>query len=621
ADLHRVLGQVRYPAIAQTLAVRTDAAGTIAVRTPVEDATLDAIAGPLDSATVAWIGATLMPAVLAAGPATRGALRAADVGLDAAGHPILAPLIEPVERLSVDATRSVAPESFDGRAPDGAAGLYGLGVLLYRLATGQSPASSGGSRGARIPPPPPSAVRHGIPPELDAAILRLLSADPGQRPGALPVLQDLAGPPVDLRARGAGPPQIRAGTDALATSGGAVRTTRTSRDDDDPGGLVLIPADELARLDPSARSYAAGVANLPLQVVDGLAEQRLPLVLATTAGRAAAAERATALARSTGLPIRPATPSAIPGWLVLAVASGAAAIPAVVGLVFLAIGWLPVAIVAWVVAALAVLAGALGARRRGRIRSDHAAGTAALARIREGRSAREGDGLLGPAWDRLARIRIEVARADLPLAASADLRGALKELEARLEALAQVGETARRTLRQVDLSALRTRLATLVAKPDDAGPAGTARRAERDRLARTVADLEAVEARSAAVGPEAHRIVDALGEIGAVLAQLGGDDEAGMSRVDRAARKAREAATPAPSDRVELPTAAGPDLGTDPGTGLATGLEHDIALPRADHAGEQLAERVSTERTSAERTSAETVPAAPRPIPPRVTEG
>jgi hypothetical protein len=83
----------------------------------------------------------------------------------------------------------VAPEMIEGRGTEPRSDLYSLGVVLFEVLTGQRPFS------AETPfallrmhsnqePPAPSRVRPGIPPVLDAIVLRLLRKDPGERPAS-----------------------------------------------------------------------------------------------------------------------------------------------------------------------------------------------------------------------------------------------------------------------------------------------------------------------------------------------------------------------------------------------------------------------------------------------------
>jgi hypothetical protein len=584
-QLHEALRQARDPALAQTFEVRQEGTRRLAVRAALETPTLDALRGPLDSPVVAWLGAVLLPAVLAAGPATRGALRAGDIGIDARGNPVLAPWIEPLTRVALGSTRAVAPEcfepgSFEGRPPDGAAGLYGLGVLLYTLATGREPPTIG-TRSSRAPPPPPSALRHGIPEQLDRAILRLMSPSPGERAGALPWLQELAGPAVDLRtllrSSIAGPASVEVKTTVSATRapGGTLAGARGGtlggsssppRAEEAPGGLVLVSASSLAGLDPAARSLIAALARLPIATVDALANAGLPVVLETRAGRGAAMARAIELARTTGLPVEHGSNTTVPAWVWLVTALVASALPAGIGAVMLLMGLIPVAVVAFVVAGLGVGAGALVARSAGRPRALHRAGTQALLQAQASVQERDAQGWLAPQWGRVATLRLQLAQSDLPLAAAADLRGALKDIEARLQKLAEAGQTADRTLRQVDLTALRTKLATLQRRAEDPQV-----RAERDRLARTVADLEVVEATRTRLASEAASVDALLAEIGAALGQAGPDmDEVALDRLSEVARSAARlpvAVAPVVPPMVEPGPEPAPEPAPEPGPG------------------------------------------------------
>jgi predicted ATPase/DNA-binding SARP family transcriptional activator len=88
----------------------------------------------------------------------------------------------------------LAPELALGQAYDGRADLYSLGVILYELTTGVMPFRGDHplaviSQHLHAPPVPPRARDEGIPPALDALILRLLSKDPQERPASAAEVQ------------------------------------------------------------------------------------------------------------------------------------------------------------------------------------------------------------------------------------------------------------------------------------------------------------------------------------------------------------------------------------------------------------------------------------------------
>jgi tetratricopeptide (TPR) repeat protein len=83
----------------------------------------------------------------------------------------------------------LAPELALGQAYDGRADLYALGVMLYELVTGRLPFMADDpvaviSQHLHAPVVPPRARDEGIPPALDALILRLLSKDLQERPAS-----------------------------------------------------------------------------------------------------------------------------------------------------------------------------------------------------------------------------------------------------------------------------------------------------------------------------------------------------------------------------------------------------------------------------------------------------
>jgi tetratricopeptide (TPR) repeat protein len=113
-------------------------------------------------------------------------------------------------RLTADGTilgtvQYIAPEQALGKALDGRADLYALGVMLYELTTGRLPFEGGDSvailmQHLQAPVVPPRTHNPEIPLALDALIVRLLAKQPEDRPASAAevrqVLERLAeGPP------------------------------------------------------------------------------------------------------------------------------------------------------------------------------------------------------------------------------------------------------------------------------------------------------------------------------------------------------------------------------------------------------------------------------------------
>lgn len=94
--------------------------------------------------------------------------------------------------------RYTSPERFDGGAITPAADVYSLAILGYELLTGTTPygdrpAASIVAAHMRESPRPLEELRPGIDPELAALLLRCLSKNPSDRPGALFLARSLSG--------------------------------------------------------------------------------------------------------------------------------------------------------------------------------------------------------------------------------------------------------------------------------------------------------------------------------------------------------------------------------------------------------------------------------------------
>ncbi len=80
----------------------------------------------------------------------------------------------------------IAPEQIEGRPVDARTDVYALGCVLYQALTGEVPFvrdSEVSKLWAHIsePPPAPSHRRPGVPPALDAVVVRAMAKDPAQR--------------------------------------------------------------------------------------------------------------------------------------------------------------------------------------------------------------------------------------------------------------------------------------------------------------------------------------------------------------------------------------------------------------------------------------------------------
>jgi serine/threonine-protein kinase len=91
----------------------------------------------------------------------------------------------------------VAPETAEGRPTDARSDLYSLGIVFYEILTGRRPFIAETpfatlKKHCMEPPEPPSKVNAGVPKELEAIVLKLLSKSPDERhPSAEELLIEL----------------------------------------------------------------------------------------------------------------------------------------------------------------------------------------------------------------------------------------------------------------------------------------------------------------------------------------------------------------------------------------------------------------------------------------------
>jgi serine/threonine-protein kinase len=99
----------------------------------------------------------------------------------------------------------MAPEAASGAGAAAPADVYGAGVVLYELLTGEAPFTGGppaavALRHLRETPRPPRELVPGIPPGLEAAVLAALAKDPQARPDAQELRAQLLAGPVEATA-------------------------------------------------------------------------------------------------------------------------------------------------------------------------------------------------------------------------------------------------------------------------------------------------------------------------------------------------------------------------------------------------------------------------------------
>jgi serine/threonine protein kinase len=87
---------------------------------------------------------------------------------------------------TVGSPNYMSPEQVRGEPVSHQTDIYSLGVVMYRLLTGQSPYNAKDlaqlyQQILHTPPVPPTQIRSDLPPQLDRIVLRALQKDPAQR--------------------------------------------------------------------------------------------------------------------------------------------------------------------------------------------------------------------------------------------------------------------------------------------------------------------------------------------------------------------------------------------------------------------------------------------------------
>lgn len=185
----------------------------------------------------------------------------------------------PDEALSAPAYLS--PEQCSGLAVDARSDIYGLGAVLYELATGRPPFVVGSVAEAtqqhlHSQPVPPRSLNPAIPPPLEALILRCLAKQPAERfsnagelLGALRLLGDQQAVRQSNPAPGAVPDPLLAGLLGVAAAAPTRQTGEPVRVEVAQEPVVLTPGAQglvtvrIVNRSPNADAFSLAVEGVP----------------------------------------------------------------------------------------------------------------------------------------------------------------------------------------------------------------------------------------------------------------------------------------------------------------------------------------------------------------------
>ena len=228
---------------------------------PLEGERALAIVGALATAAEACERASVFP-----GPIEPSTIVVRDDGATLIAEALIVALIggAGTEAGTGASTRWLAPEQAAGAPADNASNRYALGLVLYRLLTGEHPfASSGLRRGlddqaTRGAPPFPSTIAARLPPGVQSTTLRMLDPDPARRPRSAAEISKLLAAIGDRTAASASvTDSVTASATGTGTGTGTGTRTGTGSEKSEVRGPRSLPA--ALRVVPPLALVAAGV--------------------------------------------------------------------------------------------------------------------------------------------------------------------------------------------------------------------------------------------------------------------------------------------------------------------------------------------------------------------------